>query len=272
MTDRDAIRTVLARLSAGDPDGWPSFLREYAPVLLQVARDVEREPDAAGDAFLFICQQLAARGCARLRQFNPDGSASFHTWLRVVAWNLARDARRRRRGRFRPLAAIRRLPLLQQRLFRLRYEEGLSFEQACATLQPEFPGLGRAAISEADDQVARRLDSRQRWLLAARRPRMESMSQVESEGEPGIEIVDVEPTPEWHLLATEERARLVKALAELEPAERLLLQLRFDEQLTLAQVARLCGFKDPWVANRRIADLLTRLRALLLARRSDRSV
>lgn len=266
MTDCDAVRAVLVRLGTGDPSAWPDFLREFAPLLLQVAREIEHEPDAAGDAFLFICQHLAAGRCAKLRQFNPDGPASFSTWLRVVAWNLARDARRRRRGRFRPLAAIRRLPLLQQRLFRLRHEEGLTFEQAFATLQPEFPGLGRVAIHEADEQVARQLDSRQRWLLAVRRPRVESMPLDDSETGPAAEIVDAAPTPEWRLLATEERGRLMQALSQLEPADRLVLQLRFDEQLTLTQIALLCGLKDPWAANRRISGLLTQLRALLARR------
>lgn len=269
MTDPVAARDRLARLGSDDPDAWPEFLREYAPVLLQVARDVERDPDAVSDAFLFICEQLAARRCAKLRQFNPDGTASFLTWLRVVAWNLAIDARRRRLGRFRPLAAIRGLPLLQQRLFRLRHEEGLTFDQAFATLQPEFPGLMPAALNDADEQVARRLDSRQRWLLATRRPRVESMDSVldESGAEVTLELQDEAPDPQWRLLAEQDRARLTQALARLEPAERLLLQLRYEEGLTLARVAHVCGLKDPWAADRRLRDLLGRLRASLGASR-----
>lgn len=268
MNDQAAARALLARLHDGDPEGWPAFLREYAPALLQVARDIEHDPDAASDAFVFICEQLAARRFARLRQFTHDGAASFVTWLRVVAWNLALDARRRRRGRFRPLAVIRRMPILQQRLFRLRHEEGLSFEQAFATLQPEFPGLGRPAIAEADDEVARQLDSRQRWLLATRRPQMESidLTSEESDDDGLPHPQDSSADPEWDLLKAKDRARLQQALATLDPADRLLLQLRYEESLTLARVAHVCGLKDPWTADRRIRDLLKRLRALLQAR------
>ncbi len=260
---------MLVRLGEGDQSAWPDFLREYAPALLQVARDVEHDPDGASDAFLFICEQLAARRFAKLRQFNHGGAASFLTWLRVVAWNLALDARRRRRGRFRPLAVIRRLPILQQRLFRLRHEEGLTFEQAFATLQPEFPGLGRTAIGEADDEVARQLDSRQRWLLATRRPHLESIDATS--GESGDDVLphlqDPSADPEWHLLAQQDRARLQHALAALDAVDRLLLQLRYEEGLTLARVAHVCGLKDPWAADRRIRDLLKRLRAVLEASR-----
>ena len=51
------------------------------PVLLQVARAVERDADDAADAFLFVCQRLADDEYARLRKFDPAGPVSFLTWL-----------------------------------------------------------------------------------------------------------------------------------------------------------------------------------------------
>jgi len=110
VADSSPLPDCVRRLGGADHDAaWTDFLTEFGPLLLQVAREVERDRDAAGEAFLFACERLAERQCARVRRFDPRGPASFETWLKAVTYNLVIDARRRRQGRFRPLAIIRRL-------------------------------------------------------------------------------------------------------------------------------------------------------------------
>jgi RNA polymerase sigma factor (sigma-70 family) len=260
----DHLRALLDRLAVRDDSAWPEFLRDYAPLLLQVAREAERDADHAADAFLFICQHLAADHYRRLRQFGATGGASFATWLRVVAWNLALDARRQRRGRFRPLAVIKRLPILQQRLYALRYEERLSSDQAFAILQPEFPGLSRDAAQGAEAEVDRAIGSKQRFLLAVRRPVVESLdAPLEDGSAPGPEPVDAGLDPEMAAILGEQSERLRDALATLDPADRLLLQLRFEQDVTLSRIATMLGLKDPWSAVRQLERALRRLRAAL---------
>ena len=266
-------RDLIARLAARDPAAWPAFLEEYASLLLQVSREVERDPDAAGDAFLFICERLAADHGRRLLQFDPSvGGASFSTWLRVVAWNLALDARRQRHGRFRPLAAIRRLPMLQQRIYRLRYEEGLTFEQMFAVIQPEFPALSRTAVEGAEADVDRAISSRQHFVLATRRPKLESLDARGDAPGMGTDPADLSADPETLAIQRDEFQRLVHVLADLPAPDRLLVQLRFEQGVTLARIATLLGLKDPWTAARRIERVLKVLRAALAAKSSGRSV
>jgi RNA polymerase sigma factor (sigma-70 family) len=265
-------RELLARLAAREASAWPEFLREYAAVLLQVAREAERDPDAVGDAFLFICEHLRADDGRRLRQWSPTTTgASFETWLRVVAWNLARDARRHRRGRFRPLAAIRRLPLLLQRLYRLRHEEGLTSDQAFAMLQPEFPGLSRSAAHLAEAQVERALGSRERFVLSTRHPVVESLDASEEES-PAPTPSDSAPDPESTAIRRDEFERLRRGLDLLPPEDRLLVQLRFEQDLTLSRIASMLGFKDAWAAQRQIDRVVKQLRAALGANQARRSV
>ena len=60
MIDPAVLSALLTRLGQGDPEAWPDFLREFAPVLLQVAQQIERDADAAGDTFLFIWPESAS--------------------------------------------------------------------------------------------------------------------------------------------------------------------------------------------------------------------
>lgn len=258
-------RDLLARLAACDESAWPDFLDAFAPLLLQVAREAERDSDDVADAFLFICEHLRAGGGRRLRQWSPSTTgASFETWLRVVAWNLARDARRHRRGRFRPLAAIRRMPLLLQRLYRLRHEEGLTSDQAFAVLQPEFPGLSRSAAHRAEAEVERALGSRERFVLSVRRPVVQSLdAPPEDAGQSGAPPIDPAVDPESAAIRRDEFDRLRRGLDQLVPEDRLLVQLRFEQDLTLSRIAVMLRLKDAWAAQRQIDRVVRQLRAAL---------
>ena len=162
---RDDLSRLIQLIRDGSDAAWAEFVQRFSPLLLQAARTVERDRDAAADAFVFICERLRERRGARLASYDSTRPGSFETWLRAVALNLARDARRRRVGRFREWAATARLPPLEQRVFRLRYELGFSFDQTLAILVPEFPGLTESHLAEADARVTRTVTSQQRWTL-----------------------------------------------------------------------------------------------------------
>ena len=74
------------------------------------------------------------------------------------------------------------------------------------------------------------------------------------------QIADPGPDPETLAEIGEQRAALTRALSRLEKEERLLLHLRYEEGLTLEQVAQLAGLGNAQRADRRIREILTRLR------------
>jgi len=230
----DDFRDLIRKVREEDHAAWTTFIERFAPLLLQCARAVERDRDAAADAFVFICERLRERRAARLATFDFDRAGSFETWLRAVAVNLARDARRQRVGRFRPLALVNRLPPLEQRVFRLRYELGLTFDQTLYSLRPEFPGLTEARLAEAESQVAKRVSAQQRWALLTRRPQLESLSE-----------------------------RLAGALGRLTVENRLLLRLHFERGVTLATLAGMFGLSNAQAVHRRLRDVLAQLRHML---------
>jgi len=263
-TPRDDLPRLIQLIRDGSDAAWAEFVQRFSPLLLQTARTVERDRDAAADAFVFIFERLRERRGARLASYDPSRPGSFETWLRAVALNLARDARRRRVGRFREWAATARLPALEQRVFRLRYGLGFSFDQTLAILVPEFPGLTESHLAEADARVTRTMTSQQRWALISRHPQFQSLTEPnDSEHQPPVDQAAGEPDPEDLALLRESRDRLTSALATLDAEDRLLIRLHFERGATLATLATMFGLSSPQAMHRRLRGVLERLRKIL---------
>lgn len=246
-----------------DEQSWCRFLEAAAPLLLQVAHTVERNEDDAADAFLFVCERLVEHDFAKLRRFDPRGPASFVTWLRTVARNLCIDGQRRRRGRYRAPKPIAMLSTLHQAVLRLRYRNGLSLAETFSALQGQFPGLTLDAVAVADHGVLQTLSSRQLFATLASRRRTEPLSNRSSE-KPDIDPEDGAPTPEEHALTSDRSRRLTRATGRLCPEDRLLVRLRFEQDLTLDQIARIVGLNDAAQTYRRLTAILDRLRTEVL--------
>ena len=102
-------------------------------------------------------------------------------------------------------------------------------------------------------------------MLSAGGSRAESPGAAASPGEgqdPG-QVADPRPDPETLARRREQRAALSRAMRSLPDAERVLLRCRFEEEMTLAQIARLAGLADAQAADRAIQAVLKRLHAAL---------
>lgn len=243
---------------------WESFLDAYSPVLYQVAVACSDDEDDAADCYLHICEQLSRNGFRRLLKFKPEGSASFTTWLRVVGRNLCYDWHRAHRGRRRPFKLLQFLSELERRVYDCRFERGLSEEETLNHLRPAFPDLGPPQLHEAERRVEQSLGSKQRWILSARQIHLFSLNSVlatESCPDGAAQIPDLRSNQEALFAAREHHAQLKKSVASLSKDERLLLQLRFEEDLSLETIAELTGLGDAQRVHRRIRAVLEKLRA-----------
>ena len=237
---------------------WTEFLRLYSPVILQVVRLFESDADHAADCFLFVCEQLSRQRFRRLRQFRPGGPALFTTWLRAVVRNLCLDWRRQEFGRHRLFESIARLPKLEQDVFRCVYEQGMRTDEALLTLASRHPSLTGEHMEDALGRIRQSLNPRQLWLLSSGKPTVEPLDM----GPDGLQrqVPDTSPSPESLAIRGRQREALHGALARLPARSRLLIRLRYEEELTLDQVARLAGFKDAQTADRKIREVLAELR------------
>ena len=254
---------ILRGLRSRNPrEAWVAFLEAYSPVILDVIRLFERDEDAAGNCYLFVCERLCRDRFKRLRHFRPTGPASFDTWLRAVVRNLCLDWHRQEHGRHRVFASVGRLSALDQEIFDAVFVECLPVEEAYLKIGPRAPGLTHNALLEGIGRVEQTLTSRQRWLLSVRRARAaHSLARRAPDDEEWLQQVPGEaPNPESWAALQEKRAALLAGMASLSPRERLLIRLRFERDLTLDEIAKLLRLENAQSADRRIREVLVKLR------------
>lgn len=254
------IKGILISLKSGEADtGWTRFLDAYSELLRHIVRQYECDRDRAQECFDFVCAKLSDNNFRRLTAFKPDGAARFRTWLTVVVANLCIDWRRSVDGRFHVPDAIRGLPDIDQLVFDCFYHQRMSYSECLNVLRARFPKTTLSQISEINSRLHDILGPRQRWQLSASRPRATEPDHLESAAGPDAEH------PALLVQLEQDREIVRKALARLEPDSRLCLQLRYQQDLTLKEVARLMRLHDPFAARRKIeAALVAFSRALKL--------
>jgi RNA polymerase sigma factor (sigma-70 family) len=189
--------------------------------------------------------------------------------MAVVA-NLCHDWRRRQRGRVRPVRSVSRLPELDQHVYRCIFVGGMSRAECAASLAPRFPSLTETVVADISARLFRILTPQQRWHLGARAqvPGRLPRNGLPDDEEPAWQVATQEPGPGDLVEELQEQQRLREALSQLPADQRLLLRLRYEQGLTLAEVARLTRQPDPFRANRRIQAALDALGSLMGAGRS----
>jgi len=74
-----------------------------------------------------------------------------------------------------------------------------------------------------------------------------------------MSLTTADESPESLVQSAQDREQLQIAMARLEPEQRLLLQLRYQQDLTLEEVARLTRSSDAFHARRKIDAALAAL-------------
>ena len=117
-------------------------------------------------------------------------------------------------------------------------------------------------LAVIDGRLHSSLNSRQHWILSTRKQL--SFAVVGGEGkERSIDVADPRPDQETLVVGRQQQAQLEKCVASLSTHERLILQLRFGEDLSLVEIAHLTGLEDAQRVHRQIGAILKRLRAVM---------
>ena len=253
-------------LSAVDSEerrrAWCAFLERYSGLIYHVVHSFDRDPDRSGNCFLFVCEQLSTNDFRRLRKFNFAGRASFSTWLYAIARNLCLDWHRKDHGRYRVFGSFVQRSAADQMLFELVFRRGFSAEEAREELSRRSVELSFADVEQRISDLRRCMTSRQLWLLSSGNPMPDPIDSGSGDiyvGEPA----DPAPDPEALAALREMHEQVSAALGSLSDSDRLLVRLRYQEGLTLQQVARLVGLKDAQTADRRLRDIIDHLRQQL---------
>lgn len=161
-----------------------------------------------------------------LRRF--ERRSALPTYVTVVIQRLFLDYRNRLWGKWRPSADAKRLGPTAILIERLVVRDGWSLEQVVETLRVNHGVSLDASLQALCDKLTRRGPKRQ--LVAE-----EQAEALESrEPSPDTNVVRVEQ----EFLAKRVRAALDRARQALEPEERLILKMRFEDAVPVADIAR----------------------------------
>ena len=229
-----------------------AVLVENLPLIDRIAsawcRRYGLDPDESEEFVSQVKERLVESDFAVLRKFR--GEAAIGTYLTVVIGMLFRDFRVKHWGRWRPSAAAQRKGPIAVRLETLVYRQRHALSEAIHVLR----GSGATSLSERE--LATLFSSLPR--RSALRPILVDASAIgDGVGELRYdEAVD-------RLALEEERGRADEAiehvLAKLNAEDRMILQLRYWEAMTVADIARALGLPQKGLY-RRLDRLLADLR------------
>jgi RNA polymerase sigma factor (sigma-70 family) len=178
--------------------------------------------------------------------------SSLRTYLTVVIQRIYLDYRNHLWGKWRPSAEARRLGPLAIRLERLLARDGLRFEEACEVLRTN-EGV---TATEADlAEIAVRLPQRTRRSMVSEEA-LESMPATHGAFDDPI------LSEERHKATRRVLNALGGAMKTLPDQDRLILRLKFQEGLGIADIARALHLEQKPLY-RRLDGLLDRLRTAL---------
>jgi RNA polymerase sigma factor (sigma-70 family) len=160
---------------------------------------------------------------------------------------------------------VSRLPELDQHVYRCIFERRMTRVQCFHALLPRFPGLTESGVAEINSRLFQLLTPQQRWQLTVRTPTLTPVTYPVSpeDDDPAWQLAQPGPGPDELAEESQQQRRLQQALAALPAEQRLLLRLRYEQNLSLAEVARLTGQPDPFRVNRRIQAALDALAAAM---------
>jgi RNA polymerase sigma factor for flagellar operon FliA len=188
-----------------------------------------------------------------------EGRSSLRTYLVTVIQRLFLDYRRRLWGKWHPSAEALRLGPLALRLEMLVYRDGYSASEACELVRTNLAvGESREALME----VLGRLPARQRGQA---QPSIDNEDRTEFVANlPASELTNPHVALQASETATRCQSAIEHALEELPADDRILLRLRFVDDVSVADIAR--SFRlDQKRLYRRIDSLLGDLRRSLEA-------
>lgn len=216
-----------------------------------VCRRYRFDIDDAEDFASVVNLRLIENDYAILRAY--EKRSSFATYLSIVIQRMALDYRNHVWGKWRASAAATRLGDVAVNLEQLLHRDGKTFDDALAILAKKYDGVTRDSLRALAAQLPER----------APRHRDVDLEEAEPYAIAGPVAVEEKIRDDERRTAAAQLRRLLAAAFERMPDDdRLLLQLRYEQGLTVAQIARALG-RDQKLLYRQLERRMKEIRAEL---------
>ncbi len=246
---------------ASDPESaYRTLLDRYSSVLLRMIRRFFHDQDDVMDLYTVVCERMRAQDYRALRSFRRG--SDLLPWLSVVVANASRDRLRQKRVASIPRHVLARLDERTRLVYRHHVAGHLAPEDAadvitrggvpCTALDvvEELQRLHRLLRAGTQHRLLRHLDPREAVSLDALIER-------------GLDQPDSAADLDDAISGASSLARLNAILATFTTDDRLIVSLRFEQELTVPEIADLVGAESPARIYTRLRTLLARLRRAL---------
>ncbi|MEX1140070.1 MAG: sigma factor-like helix-turn-helix DNA-binding protein [Bacteroidota bacterium] len=246
---------LLKRLFSGGETSqaaWKDFLEGYSNLFLKIIWEMEKDREAVMDTYLRVCLKFAERDFAILRKFkrrHGDNPPKFTTWLGAVVRNMCVDAYRSVKGRDRLPKALLRFPEQDKKIFELYYWRGLSYEEIERRLETSRNGSGesiREILERLETLLLRPPLSPYTKPMTVRVPFDDENVVIATAAQPAM--IPQETMDRW--------------LSYLPTDERLLIQLKFWDDLSMREIGRVLKISSAERLRVLLADALKNLRKI----------
>lgn len=220
MDDLNFLRQLF--LSASAEAAWKEFLRRYSNLFLKVIWQFDKNRDKVMDTYLYVCKRFADNEFEILRKFRMDygkNPPKLSTWLGAVVRNMCIDYYRVEHGRRRYPRSILQLPDFERKVFELHFWRGHSVEEIEHQLGVRKSGSVPRALQRVEKELTRpplRQQADDTFV-----PYDETTMVVDSSFSQQEELLDL--VDGW--------------LKTLEPRERLIVRLKFWENMKANEIA-----------------------------------
>jgi len=242
-------RDLFARAHAGDERARERLAERYLPLARRLARRYQRSEEPLDDL-----EQVASLGLLKaIDRFDADRDVAFSSF---AVPTILGEVKRYFRDRTWSVRVPRDLQELALRVDRAAVELSLDRHRA-----PTVAELAEA-VGATEEQVLEALRAAGAYHAGSLDAPRAGQTDAEKGGE---SLADVLGEEEEGFERAEERATLVPLLAHVSHRERLVLVLRFGEDMTQAEIGERIGVSQMQVS-RLIRQALARLRAGLAER------
>jgi RNA polymerase sigma factor for flagellar operon FliA len=231
-----------------------TVLIEQLPAISRMVAAIARrhalDADVAADLEGWVRLKLVENDYAVLRRFR--GESAITTYLTVVVAQLFRDYRAREWGRWRPSASAQRRGTVAVQLETLLYRDRCTVDQALEQLSAKGVSLRRRELLD----LLRELPTRQPLRPIEVDPENVAEPATDQSPETDLDVAaaNAERGALWLLLS--------RTLSQLPAEDRIILQSRYWDGLSVADIARLLHL-DQKPLYRRIERLHALLRSQL---------
>lgn len=255
MTDEELIR-----LFTEDPDrAYALLLEKHSSVLIRMIHKFVRDHDEVMEVYTNIGERLRARDFQALRRFRVG--SDLLPWFSVIVANACRDRYRKRRALSMPQSVIDKLEPAEKLVFKYYFQERYSYDEIVehiASKHREQVTLGD--VRRAVEKIYALLSVSKRWhLIAAIRANL-PVSSMDAMLEAGISSKSFAQPDDPSEFDEQEVAHLKRALRDLDPELKLVVKLRFEQELKAPEIARIMQYDKPKVVYSKLRTAIQHLR------------